>query len=112
VLRWIKEQGGVASLAAHNQRKAGLIYRAIDMHAGFYRGHAEAGSRSLMNITFRLPEPELENQFAKQAEAAGMIGLKGHRSVGGIRVSAYNAMSYEGCAALAGFMDDFARRNG
>jgi phosphoserine aminotransferase len=88
------------------------VYGAIDRHAGFYRGHAAPAARSEMNITFRLPEEALERQFVEEAQAAGMVGLAGHRSVGGIRASLYNAVEERSCAALAEFMDDFARRNG
>lgn len=112
VLRWIEERGGLERLAEHNQRKAGVIYNAIDRSGGFYRGHADPGSRSLMNVTFRLSTEDLEKRFVAEAKAQGMVGLAGHRSVGGIRASIYNAMSLEGCQALAGFMDEFARRHG
>ncbi len=112
VLRWLKRFGGLAQMAAHNQAKAQLIYDAIDAMSGFYRGHAASDSRSLMNITFRLPSEALEEQFAKEAKAAGMDGLKGHRSVGGIRASVYNAFPMAGAQALASFMRDFAARHG
>jgi phosphoserine aminotransferase len=112
VLRWIKDEGGAAAMERRNRRKAAAVYAAIDDSGGFYAGHAEPGSRSLMNITFRLPTPELESRFAKEAEAQGMIGLKGHRSVGGIRASLYNALGEDGANALAQFMGEFARRNG
>jgi phosphoserine aminotransferase len=112
VLEWIEEIGGLEAMAARNERKAGLIYSAIDGSGGFYRGHAAPADRSLMNITFRLPSEELEKKFVADSVAAGMVGLAGHRSVGGIRASIYNAMTQEGCAALASFMGEFARRNG
>jgi phosphoserine aminotransferase len=112
VLEWIEECGGPAGMAARNQRKAQVLYAAIDGSGGFYRGHAMPESRSLMNVTFRLPDEALEKRFVGEATAAGMVGLAGHRSVGGIRASIYNAMSLEGCQVLAGFMTDFARRNG
>lgn len=112
VLGWIAENGGLAGIGERNQQKAQQIYAAIDRNAGFYQGHAAPDSRSLMNITFRLANEDLEKQFVSEATTAGMIGLKGHRSVGGIRASVYNAMSPEGCAALVGFMEDFARKNG
>lgn len=111
VLRWIKNSGGLAAMEKHNVAKAALIYSAIDNSGGFYRGHAEKDSRSLMNITFRLPSEELEKAFASEATKQGMIGLKGHRSVGGIRASVYNAMSKDGCKTLADFMADFQSRN-
>ncbi len=109
VLGWITAQG-LDTLAAHNQRKAAEIYGAIDESNGFYRGHAAADSRSLMNITFRLPSEELEKQFVSAATAEGMVGLAGHRSVGGIRASVYNAQTLEACTALAQFMADFAHK--
>lgn len=112
VLGWIETNGGLTGMAQHNQQKAQTIYAALDRNAGFYRGHAAPDSRSLMNITFRLPSEELEKAFVSAATAAGMVGLKGHRSVGGIRASIYNAMSQEGCATLAAFMDEFAQKNG
>jgi phosphoserine aminotransferase len=112
IMQWIKEMGGVKVLAAVNKQKADLIYGAIDASNGFYRGHAAKEARSGMNITFRLPDAALEKQFADEATKADMIGLKGHRSVGGIRASIYNAMPLQGCEVLVSFMDDFARRNG
>lgn len=112
VLRWIKNNGGLEAQAKRNREKAGLIYEVIDKSQGFYRGHAAKDSRSLMNITFRLPSEELEKSFAAAAEKAGLVGLKGHRSVGGLRASTYNAMSLEGCQALADFMVEFQRKNG
>lgn len=111
-LAWIEEQGGLAALAERNARKAELVYAAIDRSGGFYRGHAAPAARSLMNITFRLPAVELERQFVAEAQAAGMVGLAGHRSVGGIRASLYNALPEESAAALAAFMDEFLRKNG
>lgn len=112
VLRWLVRFGGLAKMASHNQEKAQFIYDVIDDASGFYRGHATRDSRSLMNITFRLPSEALEDKFAKEAKAAGMDGLKGHRSVGGIRASVYNAFPIAGAQALANFMRDFAARNG
>ena len=112
VLEWIEECGGLAAMGERNRHKAATVYAAIDGSGGFYRGHAEVDSRSLMNVTFRLPSEDLEKQFAAAAAAAGMVGLAGHRSVGGIRASIYNAMSQAGCAALAEFMGEFARANG
>lgn len=112
VLGWIQETGGLEAMAAHNQRKAGAIYAAIDGSAGFYRGHAEPASRSLMNITFRLPSEELEQRFVAESVKAGMSGLAGHRSVGGIRASVYNAQPQAGADALASFMADFAAKHG
>ncbi len=112
VLQWLKDLGGLEAVAQRNQAKASVVYTAIDESGGFYRGHAQLASRSAMNITFRLPSEELEKQFAKQAEAEGLAGLKGHRSVGGIRASVYNAMPPEGSTALAGFMREFQRTQG
>jgi phosphoserine aminotransferase len=112
VLQWIDRAGGAAGMAERNARKAGLVYGAIDVSGGFYRGHAEPGSRSLMNVTFRLPTEALEKQFLAEAGAAGMAGLAGHRSVGGVRASLYNAVPVEACQALASFMRDFAGKNG
>ncbi|MDD2421151.1 MAG: 3-phosphoserine/phosphohydroxythreonine transaminase [Heliobacteriaceae bacterium] len=112
VLKWVKNQGGLPAIARHNAEKAALIYEVIDNSGGFYRGHAVPDSRSLMNITFRLPGEDLEKAFVREATAAGLVGLKGHRSVGGLRASIYNAMSREGCVALAGFMREFQQKNG
>ena len=94
-----------------NERKAAKIYAEID-RSGFYRGNAQKESRSLMNVTFRLPSEELETTFVKEAEAAGFDGLRGHRSAGGIRASIYNAFPEEGVDALAAFMREFERRKG
>jgi phosphoserine aminotransferase len=111
-LGWIEESGGLPAMAKRNWAKAAMLYAAIDGSGEFYRGQAETQSRSLMNVTFRLPSEDLEKQFVAEATAAGLVGLAGHRSVGGIRASIYNAMSQEGCAALAHFMGEFLRRNG
>ena len=112
VLRWIEKGGGLAAMAERNGRKAQALYEAIDGSGGFYRGHAAPEARSLMNVTFRLPTEALEKQFVAEAQAAGMVGLAGHRSVGGARASIYNAVGPEACQALASFMGDFARKNG
>ncbi|GAB4204015.1 MAG: 3-phosphoserine/phosphohydroxythreonine transaminase [Roseiflexaceae bacterium] len=112
VLKWIEDQGGLSGMEQRNQRKAATIYGAIDRSGGFYKGHATPEARSLMNITFRLPNQELEKQFVSEATKAGMVGLAGHRSVGGIRASIYNALEQESCQALADFMDEFLRREG
>ncbi|MCE5287291.1 MAG: 3-phosphoserine/phosphohydroxythreonine transaminase [Pelosinus sp.] len=112
VLKWVKAQGGVAALEKINQQKAKLIYDCIDQNPDFYRGHAEKGSRSLMNITLRLPSEELEKAFIAEATKAGLGGVKGHRSVGGLRFSIYNAMPVAGCQALSDFMTQFQRKNG
>lgn len=112
VLQWLKERGGLEQVERDNQAKAELLYSTIDTSGDFYRGCAERGSRSLMNVTFRLADEELEKAFIKQAGEAGFVGLKGHRSVGGLRASIYNAVPYESCEALAQFMKQFQQRNG
>ena len=112
VLNWIKAKGGVAQLEQYNRDKTKLIYDAIDQSGGFYRGAAQSQSSSFMNITFRLGNEELEKMFVKQSEAEGFVGLKGHRDVGGLRASTYNAVPLESCQALAQFMADFQKRNG
>jgi phosphoserine aminotransferase len=112
VLQWIDGLGGVAGIAERNAAKAACLYHAIDGSGGYYKGHALPESRSRMNVTFRLPNEELEKQFVTEAQKAGMVGLAGHRSVGGIRASIYNAIDLEACQALASFMGDFARKNG
>ena len=111
VPKWIKAGGGLAGMAAHNEAKAKIIYDIMDKFPDFFKGHAEKDSRSLMNITFRLPSEELEAAFVKEATARGMIGLKGHRSVGGLRASVYNGMPEKGCRALADFMVEFMGQN-
>jgi phosphoserine aminotransferase len=111
VCRWLKEQGGVSEIEKRNREKAKILYDAIDQSDGFYRGHAEKSARSLMNVTFRLPSAELENKFCSEAAAQGLDGLKGHRSVGGIRASIYNAFPREGVEKLVEFMKDFAQDN-
>ncbi len=112
VLGWITDLGGLDAMQTRNQRKAALVYGAIDGSGGFYRGHAAPEARSLMNVTFRLPSETLEKQFVSESQAAGMVGLGGHRSVGGIRASIYNALEESSCAALADFMGEFLRKNG
>jgi phosphoserine aminotransferase len=112
VLAWVKEQGGLAGVYANNKKKAALIYDAIDASKGFYTGHAAADSRSLMNITFRVANEELEKKFLDEVKKAGFVGLNGHRSVGGCRASAYNAVPLEACQALRDFMLKFQRENG
>ena len=110
-MRWLKTMGGLEGIAALNARKAGKLYAAID-RTEFYRGTADAASRSLMNVTFRLPTEDLEKRFEKQATAAGLDGLKGHRSVGGLRASIYNAFPEQGVDALVEFMREFERTQG
>ncbi len=112
VLGWIEGLGGLSAMAERNARKARTLYEVIDQSGGFYRGHAAPEARSRMNVTFRLPSEALEKQLIAEAQGAGMIGLAGHRSVGGVRASIYNAVSLEACHALASFLRDFARRNG
>jgi phosphoserine aminotransferase len=112
VLQWVKKTGGLAEIEKINRKKAGVIYKAIDESGGFYRGHAEPAARSIMNIPFRLPSEELEDTFAKEAKSNGLIGLKGHRSVGGMRASIYNAMTIQGAEALVQFMKEFQKKNG
>lgn len=111
VAAWIKANGGLAEMARRNSRKAELLYSAIDSSDGFYRGHADKDSRSRMNVTFRLPNEELEKKFVAEALEHNLSGVKGHRSVGGMRASIYNAMPVEGAEALADFMDKFRRSN-
>ncbi|HKP12814.1 MAG TPA: 3-phosphoserine/phosphohydroxythreonine transaminase [Blastocatellia bacterium] len=111
VLAWLLEQGGLEAVGRRNEEKARLLYDAIDA-SEFYRPHAAKDSRSLMNVTFRLPSEDLEKQFVAEATKAGLNGLKGHRSVGGIRASIYNAFPREGVEALVSFMNEFERTNG
>ncbi len=111
VFKWILAEGGLEVMRQRNERKAKFIYDVID-EGEFYRGTARAEDRSLMNISFRLPSEDLERLFLEEAAEHRMSGLKGHRSVGGIRASIYNAFPEEGCRVLAEFMRDFARRNG
>lgn len=112
VCEWLEEQGGLDAMATKNREKAMRLYDAIDASDGFYVGHAERPARSIMNVTFRMPSPELEEMFATEAASRGLDGLKGHRSVGGIRASIYNAFPREGVDELIGFMAEFASRNG
>jgi phosphoserine aminotransferase len=111
-LKWIKKQGGLAAVEKVNRQKGELIYGTIDRLSGFYKGPVEKESRSYMNLVFRLPSEELEEKFAGEAKKAGMIGLKGHRSVGGMRASLYNAVTLDWTKALASFMEEFAKKNG
>src|SRR5579859_5146271 len=112
VLRRLRDLGGLEAVSRNNAAKATIVYDAIDQSGGFYRGHAVPQNRSMMNVTFRLPTEELETLFAKQAQSQGLVGLKGHRSLGGIRASIYNAFPNEGASALAGFMREFQRTQG
>jgi phosphoserine aminotransferase len=111
VMTWLLKNGGLEAMETANARKAGKLYAEID-RTGYYRGHAHKDCRSRMNVTFRLPSEELDKKFAKEATAAGLDGLKGHRSVGGMRASIYNAFPEAGVDALVEFMREFERRNG
>ncbi|MBN2452048.1 MAG: 3-phosphoserine/phosphohydroxythreonine transaminase, partial [Lentisphaeria bacterium] len=111
VLEWLDAQGGLAAMQRINEAKSDALYSAIDV-SGFYRGTAEPADRSRMNVCFRLPSEDLEKMFLKQAESAGLVGLKGHRSVGGMRASIYNAMPMDGVSCLIDFMHDFEAKNG
>ncbi len=111
VFKWLKAQGGLAAMGKQNQAKADLLYGYIDS-SGFYKNPVEKSARSWMNVPFTLPREELDAAFLKESEAAGLLALKGHRAVGGMRASIYNAVSLEGVQALVDFMKDFAKRNG
>jgi phosphoserine aminotransferase len=112
VLKWIAGQGGVAAIGDANARKAAHLYAAIDGSGGFYRNFVEADCRSRMNVPFVLPDPALDKPFLKGAEEAGLLGLKGHRALGGMRASIYNAVPFEAVEALVAYMADFQRRQG
>ncbi len=109
---YLKKQGGLKAVETLNEAKAKKVYDAIDGSGGFYRGHAKPGSRSRMNVTFRLPSEDLEVKFVKESAAADLSGLKGHRSVGGLRASIYNAVPMASVDALVGFMKEFAKNAG
>ena len=111
VVKYILQQGGLEKIGTQNADKARLLYNQLDS-SEFFRGHAMQGSRSLMNVTFNLPSPELEAKFASDATSEGLVELKGHRSVGGIRASIYNAFPKKGVEALVSFMGEFERTNG
>lgn len=112
VCEWLREQGGTTAMKVRNEEKAAMLYQAIDSSDGYYTGHAERSARSTMNVTFRLANEDLDKQFYTEATALGLSGLKGHRSVGGIRASIYNAFPRTGVHALVDFMQDFAQRKG
>ena len=113
VTRWLlNEVGGLKNMHARNQEKADVLYKFIDESGGYYKGHAQPGSRSLMNVTWRMGSEDLEKKFVKEAKAAGMDGLKGHRDVGGLRASIYNAFPLEGVKTLVDFMKEFQSKNG
>jgi phosphoserine aminotransferase len=111
VLKWIKKSGGIQAIEKINKEKAGLLYDAIDNSGGYYSAPVEKDDRSWMNIPFRLPSEELEAKFLKEATAKNLIGLKGHRSVGGMRASMYNALPMESAQALVDFMAEFKKNN-
>lgn len=111
VLRWIKKQGGLTAIEKVNDQKQKLLYGAIDNSGGYFKGTTEVESRSWMNATLRMRDENLEKKFIAEAKAAGFVGLKGHRSVGGIRVSMYNAMTLDGINGLVAFMDEFKKTN-
>ncbi len=112
VCKWLKGEGGVEAMQQRNIEKAAVLYKAIDSSDGYYTGHADRDVRSVMNVTFRLATEDLDNRFCSEATAAGLDGLKGHRSLGGVRASIYNAFPKEGVHALVDFMQDFAQRVG
>ena len=108
---WVESQGGVSSIQKINEKKAAALYDVIDS-SDFWRSPVKKEDRSIMNVVWRLPGESLEEQFIGEAKKQGFIGLKGHRSVGGIRASIYNAVSVESVNALASFMKDFEKKNG
>jgi len=112
VLAWIKDIGGLAQIETWNRQKAEFLYGALDRLSGFYKAPVEKESRSTMNVVFRLPTEALEEKFVAEAKQAGMVGLKGHRISGGIRVSTYNAVTVDNVRTLVGFMERFAQKNG
>ena len=109
VLDWVKTEGGLAAISKRNDEKAALLYNVIDERSDFYSSPVEKGSRSKMNVVFNLPTPELEAECIAEAQKRGMVGLKGHRSVGGMRASIYNACGLESVEALAKFLRDFKK---
>ena len=112
-MQWLLDNGGLDAINERNKAKARLIYECIDSSNGFYKGHSEKNSRSLMNVSFNVAaNADLEPLFVQEAEKAGMIGLKGHRLLGGIRASLYNAITLKQCETLAEFMREFARKYG
>jgi phosphoserine aminotransferase len=112
VLEWLRDQGGLAGIEERNRAKAAELYAMMDDHAGFFRCPVEIGSRSRMNVVFRLPSEDLDRKFVDMAKKNDFVGLRGHRSVGGIRASLYNAVDPQWVSALVSFMGEFARRNG
>ena len=112
VLATIKEMGGLKAMEAYNRKKGGLIYGVIDAHPEFFRSPVDADARSFMNIVFRLPSEELEEKFVAEGKKRRFLGLKGHRSVGGIRISTYNSCPMEACEQVSDFMKEFVKANG
>ncbi len=112
VFQWLKAQGGLAAMAQVNDRKAAELYAAIDGSGGYYANHVDPAARSRMNVPFVLHDAALDAPFLEESRAAGLLALKGHRALGGMRASIYNAMPYEGVRALIDFMHDFSRRHG
>ncbi len=112
IVQWMLAEGGLEAIGRRNAEKAKILYDALDSSGGFYRPHAKPGSRSNMNVAFRLPTEDLEKEFLAGAGKEGFSGLKGHRSVGGIRASIYNAFPKKGVEALVGYMKEFARTKG
>ena len=112
VCDWLKGEGGVTEMQRRNTEKAAVLYNAIDSSDGYFTGHAARGVRSNMNVTFRLPTTDLDDKFCSEAAAIGLDGLAGHRSLGGVRASIYNAFPREGVDALVEFMQDFSQKNG
>ncbi len=112
VLKWMKKLGGLSAIEARNKAKADLLYQTIDNSHGFYKGHAQPNARSRMNVTFRLPNEELEAKFVSEAKSHNMVGLKGHRSVGGLRASIYNAVELSDVEVLVQFMQEFQKKYG
>ena len=111
-LQWLKEQGGLAAMAERNRAKAETLYQAIDGSGGYYRNPVDVAARSRMNVPFTLHDSALDAAFLQESEAAGLIALKGHKALGGMRASLYNAVPFEAVEALTGFMQDFAKRHG
>lgn len=112
VLKWMKKLGGLSAIEARNKAKADLLYQTIDNSHGFYKGHAQPNARSRMNVTFRLPNEEMEAKFVSEAKSHNMVGLKGHRSVGGLRASIYNAVELSDVEVLVQFMQEFQKKYG
>jgi len=111
VFKWILNEGGLHAMETHNEHKAGMIYHALDSNSDFYTAFSKKDSRSLMNISFKTPSPELDAMFLEESTAQGMSGLKGHRELGGMRASVYNAFPEEGCARFAEFLETFAAKH-